>query len=238
MALQSATVQDGGREKTTNRHSRILRYSRSGKHSKGKKSSWTLTGEYVVALPQYVDPTRPAAQNPRTAAQSALHALSNTVVLILSRDGDAGQGLDLTESQYRQIDILDTTKATNILGIYDGVAGSISPNGVLKPGIRPVDYCPFISINDNSELAKFGLHNGGAQDSSLLGEKWEAISVVPSLDDSKGKHSHGRKEYFVFAAGDNDFMTQNGYFAGGKYRYSEEGGVNLDNMILVYKIMF
>jgi len=47
--LQSATIQDGGLGKTTNRYTRMLKYDIS---QKGKAR---LAREYVVPLPQYID---------------------------------------------------------------------------------------------------------------------------------------------------------------------------------------
>lgn len=60
----------------------------------------------------------------------------------------------------------------------------------------------------NSELGKFGLHNGGGQDAGLLNEKWESLAVVP-VDGKKGSDG----EFFVFSVSDNDFITQDGEFA-------------------------
>ena len=59
---------------------------------------------------------------------------------------------------------------------------------------------PFIDINDHAELAKFGLHNGPPQDRNNLGEKWEAMGLVPALDPT-----HPR-DVFLLVANDNDFL--------------------------------
>lgn len=67
--------------------------------------------------------------------------------------------------------------------------------------------CPFIDFNNNDQLSRFGLHNGGAQDSSLLNEKWEGLALVP-VDGGAGADSND--EYFLFASSDNDFISQNG----------------------------
>jgi hypothetical protein len=50
---------------------------------------------------------------------------------------------------------------------------------VLKSGITPATYCSFINFNVNSQLNRFGVHNGGAQDVILLNENWESIGIVP-----------------------------------------------------------
>jgi hypothetical protein len=61
----------------------------------------------------------------------------------------------------------------------------------------------------NSQLNRFGVHNGGEQDAWLLNEKWESLALLPvNLDDSK----ENEDEYFLFSFSDNDFITQNGRF--------------------------
>lgn len=80
---------------------------------------------------------------------------------------------------------------------------------MLKPEIEPVTYCPWLDFNVNSQLGKFGLHNGGDQDEGLLNEKWEGLALVPVTDDGHDAQ-HGGKEYYLFASSDNDFMTQDG----------------------------
>jgi hypothetical protein len=71
------------------------------------------------------------------------------------------------------------------------------------------------------------VHNGGAQDASLLNEKWESIAVLPAeIDD----------EYYLFTMSDDDFITQNGYIKNGTIQYKDESGFNLDNQALVFKI--
>ena len=83
-----------------------------------------------------------------------------------------------------------------------------SVDGVLNADITPATFCPFIDINNNDQLGRFGLHNGGSQDIRLLNEKWESLSLVP-VDRSDKKGNQG-EEYFLFVASDNDFITQKG----------------------------
>jgi hypothetical protein len=53
---------------------------------------------------------------------------------------------------------------------------------VLKAGIKPAAYYPFIDFNDNTQLAKFGLINGGPLNGpGLLNEKWESIALLPTF---------------------------------------------------------
>jgi hypothetical protein len=131
--------------------------------------------------------------------------------LVLARDSGAGHGADSAESTYRNADIIDISKATNIKGKkYDSVGGSISPKGVLNADVKPAEYCPWLSYNNNNELNKFGAHNGGAQDAGLLNEKWESFALVP-VDDKFQSKGDG-KEYYLISFSDNDFITQNGTF--------------------------
>ncbi|KAL8772252.1 MAG: hypothetical protein Q9209_002464 [Squamulea sp. 1 TL-2023] len=223
---QSALIQDGGPDNPFRRQARLLQYDISNSRQPRLKK------EFVVTLPLYTDPT--SQKTPRkVAAQSAIHYLTPTQFLILSRDSGFGGGQDNSESQYRHIDIFDISSATNIASpVYNSANSSIaSSKGELKPGITAATYCSFIDFNVNSELNKFGLHNGGAQDAGLLNEKWESIAVVP-VDGKKGKDG----EYFVFSVSDNDFITQDGYLNGGKYRYKDESGFDLNNQALVFRV--
>lgn len=163
--------------------------------------------EYVVTLPLWTDPTAKKSKQLKVAAQSEIHALGNGAFFILARDSGAGRGQSSTTSIYRHIDIFTLANATNIKSpTNDAVNGSIaSPTGTLNPGIQAATYCSFLDFNVNSQLNRFGVHNGGAQDAGLLDEKWESIAVVP-VDGKKGKDG----EFYVFSLSDNDFVTQDG----------------------------
>lgn len=199
--LQSALINDGGPDNPNRRQSRLLEYDISNPSKPQYKH------EYVVTLPLWTDPTAKAGKQTKVAGQSELHYLGHGQFFILSRDSGAGRGQDSSTSIYRHIDIFDISSATDIKSAAnDATEGSIaSSKGVLEPGIKAAEYCPFLDFNVNSELARFGLHNGGAQDAGLLNEKWESIAVVP-VDGKKGKDG----EWFVFSISDNDFITQDG----------------------------
>jgi hypothetical protein len=155
--LQSATIQDGGNGGSSNRnYTRLLAYDIT--HN-GRK----LVGEYVVKLPTGPDG--------KVEAQSEIHYISDTQFFILSRDSGAGQGQSKSQSVYRHADIFDISNATNILGLYDSANSSITTdkkNGILKPGIVPATYCSFLDYNNNAQLNRFGVHNGGGFDRGLL----------------------------------------------------------------------
>jgi len=225
--LQSATVQEGGLDKLTNRYARMVKYDISGS---GKPR---LAREFVVPLPQFNDPTKKT--NPRTAAQSEILAVGSDQFLILSRDSGFGHGTSNSLSNYRQIDVFDISDATSLDGrTYDSRGASITTNassGILKSDIKPALYCPFLDINNAGQLARFGLHNGGAQDQALLNEKWESLAIVP-VDGKIGDDDW----WFVITISDNDFITQNGFQNFGKDTFKDASGFNLDSQALVFKI--
>lgn len=86
--LQSATVQDGGGSKATNRFTRLLAYD----VARAPPLRPRLTGEWVVPLPQN--------KKGNTLAQSELHFISENTFFVLARDGD-GHGGDDSKSSYK-----------------------------------------------------------------------------------------------------------------------------------------
>jgi hypothetical protein len=225
--LQAATNQEGGLSKQTERYVRLLKYDISD------PSKPRYAREFVVPLPFYVDPTAKASKNPKVAAQSEIFHIQDGQFFVLARDSGAGHGQTVSTSVYRQIDVFDIAGATDIKGnTYDCTNCTIaSSDGVLKTAITPATYCPFINFNLNSQLNRFGVHNGGNQDASLLNEKWESIGIVP-VDGLIGDDD----EWFVFSLSDNDFITQDGYLESGNFKYADGTGFNLDNQALVFKI--
>ena len=157
--MQAATHQDGGESKSTERYTRMVQYRIDGPIA-------TYEAEYVVPLPTY-----PSGKKPNTAAQSEFHYISPTQFVVLARDSGAGHGQSSTTSLYRHADVFDISNATNIKGgTYDCANCTVAPDGVLDAAITPAAYCSWLDYNVNSQLNRFGVHNGGAQDSSLLDE--------------------------------------------------------------------
>jgi len=217
-ALQSATRQDGGASPETRRYSRLLYYDVADRESP------KLVREYVVPLPLF----ETSDGKRRVAAQSELLALDETFFLLLCRDSGNGYGTGGATSRYRSIDLLDTSRATNIAGSrYDGTV-PVAPNGKLVDGVVPATLTRYIDINETAELQKFGLHNGEPNDRNNLSEKWEGMALAPALDPANPN------DYFLFVTNDNDFITQNGYQAGTPYK--DASGLEVDTMILVYRI--
>lgn len=216
--LQSATRQDGGNNAATRDHTRILFYDVSD------LANPKLVRENVVILPNFKD----AEGRRRIAAQSELLALDANHFFLLSRDSNNGYGMKGSTSVYRRVDLLDTTGATNIAGTdYDG-AKPVAPGGKLADGVTAATLSPFIDINDNAQLNKFGLHNGEPNDKTNLSEKWEAMGLVSALDPANPR------DFFLIVGNDNDFMTQDGFQAGEAYK--EGSGADLDSRLLVYRI--
>jgi hypothetical protein len=218
VALQSATSQDGGASLETRRYTRLLYYDIID------PTRPKLAREHVVPLPMFKD----AEGRQSVAAQSELLALDETFFLLLCRDGSNGYGAGGTTSRYRSIELVDTSRATNIAGSpFDG-AVPVAPNGKLAAGVVPATLTPYIDINNNTELTKFGLHNGPPNDRDDLSEKWEGMALVPALD------PENPNDFFLFITNDNDFITQNGYQVGAPYK--DASGLEVDTMILVYRV--
>ena len=217
VALQSAARQDLGSAAT--RHNiRVFTYDVSD------LANVQITGEYVLQLPRFTS----AAGATLVAAQSELLALSDTQLLILPRDSAAGRGFGTAASLYRQVDVIDLAGATNVLGGCGGFCNElqVAPGGVLDADITPARLVPFLDINDSSELARFGLRNGGVDDANMLSEKWEGLALVSALDPL------APNDYFLFIANDNDFATTRGFQVGGAY----DAGVDIDTMFLAYRV--
>ena len=211
---QSALVQDldPANAKATRRNVRLLEYDISGIPR--------LAHEYAVQLPLYAD-----GQKRNVAAQSEMLALNDHQMLLLCRDSGAGFTAKRDASVYRVISLLDTGGASDIAGKFDAAGQAIAPGGTLRADIRPVRMTPLLDMNDNAELARFGLHNGAPNDASDLYEKWESMALAPA---------GGPGDYFLFVGSDNDFITQHGMMAGKPY--ADASGANVDSLVLVYRI--
>lgn len=155
----------------------------------------TYEAEYVVPLPH----TIPGNASTKVAAQSEMHYISDTQFLLLARDKGAGRGQSSTQSIYRDIDVFDISQATDVKGnASDCYTCQIaSKAGVLHKDVKPAQYCRWLDFNVNSQLRRFGVHNGGVQNAGLLNEKWESIALLPVNPGSNDE------EYFLFSLSDN-----------------------------------
>lgn len=210
VALQSAARQDLGTPAAATRdHTRLYTYDLSD------LDNISLTGEHVVRLPRFQQ-----GASTLVAAQSEVLSLSNTQLLILPRDSN-GFAVGTEESKLRRVDVIDLSQATNILG-----RSIIAPGGVLDASIVPVQYASWLDINDNAQLARFGLVNGNVAGLDNLSEKWEGLVLLPALDPTRPDDD------FLFMANDNDFATTDGFHAGEAY----DDGKNIDTMFLAYRV--
>ncbi|KAK0451314.1 esterase-like activity of phytase-domain-containing protein [Desarmillaria tabescens] len=211
--LQSATIQDGGDDKTTSRYTRLLAYDVSNPTVRPE-----LIGEWVVPLPQ--------SKKNKTRACSEIAFVSPGVFFALSRDGD-GEGGDDLESSYKQADLFDISNATDIHGTkFDDPANPIAVDGELDGDIVPATYVSFVDYIDDDQLARFGLQNGDVDDDTHIDAKWESFSLAPVND------SDYPNDYFLFTASDNDFLTTNGISLGQPY----DAGQDVDNQFLVFRV--
>jgi hypothetical protein len=209
--LQSALAQDGGGDKATNRYTRLFAWNVT------KTSAPQLVGEYVVPLPQ--------SKKPKTYAQSEIHYINPTQFLVLSRDGN-GHGDTDSKSDYKSIDIIDISAATDIHGTNYDTTTAVAPKGVLASGVKPAQYTPFVSLVDSTQLQRFGLHNDGDFDETLIDAKWESLALAPAMDPAFPD------DYFLFTVADNDFITLNGISLGQPY----SAGDNVNTQIFVFRI--
>ncbi|KAF8883997.1 esterase-like activity of phytase-domain-containing protein [Infundibulicybe gibba] len=211
--LQSATIQDGGDDKSTSRYTRLLAYDISNSAAPA-----SLVGEWVVPLP--------LSSKGKTLQTSEIHFVSPGVFLALARDSD-GHGGDDNNSGYKQADLFSISGATDIHGSkFDLPANPLAPGGKLDKSITPATYVGFASYIDATQLARFGLHNGKPSDATLINAKWESFALA-SVGDSAFPD-----DYFLFTASDNDFMTTDGVALGVPYN----AGIDIDNQFLVFRL--
>lgn len=194
--LQSATIQDGGASKTTNRYSRLLGWQYDV--TKPFNLQPTLKEEYVVELP--------ASNKGNTRASSELHIVGEGVFLVLARDGN-GFGDTKAQTTYKEAALLSIKEnnPTNIAGTkYDQPQNPVSPGGKLNSDITPAVVHDFVDLVNTQQLAKFGLRNDGTIDNNLIASKLESLALAPA----------GGDDYYLFIVSDNDFITTSGRQAG------------------------
>lgn len=147
--------------------------------------------------------------------------------------------------------LFTTSGATNLVGTaYSDSTQPVAPGGVLVSGVTAIQPKYFIDIIDSSELARFGLQNGGAFDQTLISGKWESSALASCLDpahpqdyflfsvsgelSSASPRPGGSRTDHLARASDNDFITQNGV-DGGK-PYADSTGLEVNTQILVWRI--
>ncbi|KAK6910413.1 hypothetical protein I203_104445 [Kwoniella mangroviensis CBS 8507] len=210
--MQSGLTQDLD-SNDEGRYARMFIYDISG--------SPNLKHSYVVKLPV-------TNGKGKTLAQSDVLYLSEDALMLLSRDGK-GNGNDDSESKHKDFMLFNFDGATDLVNTEytDGVK-PVSPKGVLDSSIVAAEPIEFIDIIDEIQLKRFGLHNAGDFDVSLINGKWESAAIA-SVQDPEYPN-----DYFLFSFSDNDFITTNGFEAGEKY--VDGYGSTLDNQALVWRI--
>ena len=89
----------------------------------------------------------------------------------------------LTSRISRQADLLDISNATDIHGTkFDDPTHPIATDGKLDKTITPGTYQSFVSLIDDTQLARFGMHNGKPADQTLIDAKWESLALAPCFD--------------------------------------------------------
>jgi len=213
VALQSAARQDIGTPAAATRdNTRLFTYDVSA------PDNIQLSGEYVVKLPTFRQ-----GGTTLVAAQSEVLALSSTQLLMLPRDSNGFQ-VGTQTSLLRQVEVIDISEATNILG--QPYEQQVAPGGVLNPAIVPAEKVVLLDMLDKSQLKRFGLTNGVEAGFDNLSEKWEGLALLSALDPDRPN------DYFLFVANDNDFATTDGFQAGGGYN----DGKDIDTMFLAYRV--
>ncbi|CDO75851.1 hypothetical protein BN946_scf184833.g2 [Trametes cinnabarina] len=211
--LQSATIQDGGSDQSTSRFTRLLAYDIADALLVRPR----LIGEWVVPLP--------VSKKDNTRAASEVHLVGDGIFLVLARDGD-GHGGDDAKSSYKQADLIDIKNATDIHGTqFDDPAHPIAINGTLDGSITPATYLSFVNLIDDTQLARFGVHNGKPVDQTLIDAKWESLALAPCFD------AEFPDDFFLFTAADNDFISTHGVSLGKPFN----AGLDVDNQFMVFR---
>jgi hypothetical protein len=227
--LQSATIQDSGSGNQGRSNTRLLVYDVSQ-----SDAPTDPVAQYVIQLPRIDDNGGTPAVN-RTGAQSAIIALNDHQLLILSRDGN-GRGAS-GSPVFKSVLLADLKGATNIDGLYDAEGHAVAPGGVLNPAVTPISWVEALNMLGQldlpiSELAQFGLNlNVAPGDGNTLSEKWEGLTLVSARDPM------APNDYFLFIGNDNDFTTATGMYmnaAGNLQSYN--AGLENDTMILAYRV--
>ncbi|GBL27142.1 uncharacterized secreted protein ARB_04696 [Verrucomicrobiota bacterium] len=235
--LQSATRQDNPLNTSDGRlFTRLMVYDVS------KNATPTSTiGHYLVELPTF-DRDGTGGSADRAAAQSEIVALSPTSFLVLTRDGNGnGSGDNNRPLVFKTVSLVSTLGATNLSGTSYETGYTAAASGISGPtaGITAAQAVPFVNLLNPTQLARFGIDtNFGAEGSAFpvninsLGEKWEALSIVPVLD------AAAPNDYFLLVGNDNDFLGTSVTMLGQPASDATAGPTVADNpnRVLVYRV--
>jgi len=221
VVLQSALVQDSRGEDGAGRTpTRVLVYDVSRNATPDRPLA-----HFVVDLPAY-DAKGKGGVPDRTAAQSEIRVLDDHRFLMLARDA-AGRGAESDRPiVYKSVLLVDTTGATNLAGTaFETATTSVrEASGALRAAIRPAIWQPLVNLLDPADLARAGLSL--APGATQLSEKWEAMDLVPALDDSHPD------DWFLLVGNDNDFVARHCVMDGERC----DSAIDNDNRILVFRL--
>lgn len=142
-----------------------------------------LTESFVLRLPVTNGKAKALAASDIRWLSSGPGANEHTFV-VLSRDGK-GNGDTDAEAKHKDLVLASTKGATNLVDTeYTTTGKPVAPGSKLASGITPIETVEWIDMLDEAELARFGLQNGGTFDETLISAKWEAVALVPALDES------------------------------------------------------
>ena len=224
--MQSATIQDSGAGNQGRSNTRLVVYDVSSSDTPNNPAH-----QYAIQLPRVDTDATPGVD--RTAAQSAIVALNDHQLLILSRDGN-GRGAT-GAPVFKSVLLADLNGATDIDGSFDGLGNRIATAGTLDPSVVPISWTEALNMLGKldlnvTELEQFGLNlNAAPGDINSLSEKWEGLGVVPVGD--------GSGDYFLFVGNDNDFLTANGTLidaSGASVNYN--AGLENDTVVLAFRV--
>ncbi|GGD99138.1 hypothetical protein GCM10011529_01570 [Polymorphobacter glacialis] len=229
--LQSATVQDtNGANQQTRNNTRLLVYDITG-----AAAPTNPVGHYVLQLPIFA--LNGDGVINRTAAQSEMLALNDSQFLVLARDGiGRGSGASVTNTPiFKSVLLVDTTGATNLAGTaFETGTAPVAVNGTLSAAIKPVQQVELVNMLNTVQLGRFGMNlNTAPSNATSLSEKWEAMGLVPVLEDA------APQDFFLLVGNDNDFQAQNGFINGQPFNagLTGAGGTgNNDSVVLVYRL--
>ena len=235
--LQSATRQDNPSDNNQGRlFTRLMVYDVSQTATPA-----SAIGHYLVELPTF-DRDGVNGSADRAAAQSEILALSPTTFLVLSRDGNGnGSGDNGRPIVFKTVSLVSITGATNLAGTAYANGYTPAANGITGAvaGITAAQVTPFVNLLNPTQLARFGIDlNVGAEGSASpvsvnsLGEKWEALSLVPVLD------AAAPNDYFLMVGNDNDFLGTSVTMLGQPAVDATAGTAVADNpnRVLVYRV--
>lgn len=235
--LQSATRQDNPLNTNDGRlYTRLMVYD----VSKSATPS-SPVGHYLVELPTF-DRDGVNGIADRAAAQSEILALSPTSFLVLSRDGNGNGSGDTTRPLvFKTVSLISLSGATNLAGTVYETGYTPAASGITgaTTGITAAQVTPFVNLLNPTQLARFGINmNVGAEgtaspiSANSLGEKWEALSLVPVLDPT------APNDYFLMVGNDNDFLGTSVTMLGGAAIDATAATTVAENpnRVLVYRV--